>query len=75
MFLKIYNFAFMKNSNTINREALAIEAIKKYKITYPVAYDFESFGQERVSEVSQEQMNKAQLRQNTDYIERFAQIW
>lgn len=30
MFLKIYNFAFMKNSNTINRVALAIEAIKKY---------------------------------------------
>ena len=30
MFLKIYKFVSMKNSNTINRVTLAIDAIKKY---------------------------------------------
>ncbi len=54
----IYFFSMAKNEEEAVQEAAwTVNAIRKYKITLPVAYDFESFGQYRVSDVSNEQMN------------------
>ena len=58
IYVGIYFFSMATTEEeAIQEAAWTVEIIKKYKITYPVAYDFESFGQGRVAEVSKEQMN------------------
>lgn len=58
IYVGIYFFSMATTEEeAIQEAAWTVEVIKKYRITYPVAYDFESFGQGRVAEVSQEQMN------------------
>lgn len=58
IYVGIYFFSMATTEEeAIQEAAWTVEAIKKYKITYPVAYDFESFGQDRVAGVSNEQMN------------------
>ena len=58
----IYFFSMATTEEeAIQEAAWTVDIIKKYKITYPVAYDFESFGQGRVSEVSNEQINSNAL--------------
>lgn len=54
----IYFFSMaITEEEAIQEAAWTVDIIKKYKITYPVAYDFESFGQDRVATISKEQMN------------------
>lgn len=54
----IYFFSMaITEEEAIQEAAWTVDIIKKYKITYPVAYDFESFGQDRVSNLSKDQMN------------------
>lgn len=41
----------------IEEASFVLNLIKKYKITYPVVYDFETFNQNRAKDVSDEQIN------------------
>ena len=54
----VYFFSSAKNEYEVIEEAtFTLNLIKNYKITYPVAYDFESFESGRVSKVSDEVIN------------------
>lgn len=58
IYVGVYFFSMATTEEeAIQEAAWTVDIIKKYKITYPVAYDFESFGQDRVAGVSREQMN------------------
>lgn len=55
----IYFFSMARNEIEAREEALwTVNAIKKYRINYPVAFDLESFGQDRLAGVSNEQLNR-----------------
>lgn len=55
----IYFFSMARTEAEAIEEAdWVINAIKRYHVTYPVAFDLESFGQDRLAGVSNEQLNK-----------------
>lgn len=55
----VYFFSMARTEAEAVEEAnWTINAIKNYRITYPVAFDLESFGQDRLAGVSNEQLNK-----------------
>lgn len=54
----VYFFSTAKSEIEVLEEAsFALNLIKDYKITYPVAYDLESFGEGRLKRVSDETIN------------------
>ena len=59
IYVGIYFFSMATTEEeAIQEAAWTVDIIKKYNIVNPVAYDFESFGQGRVANVSNEQINK-----------------
>ena len=54
----VYFYSTAKNELEVLEEATyVLNKIKNYKITYPVAYDLESFGENRLKGVSDERIN------------------
>lgn len=55
----VYFFSMAINETEAIEEAnWTINVIKKYHITYPVAFDLESFGKDRLANVDNQQLNK-----------------
>ena len=53
----VYFFSMARTEEeAIQEAAWVVSAIRKYSITYPVAYDLESWGQGRISDVSYSQL-------------------
>ena len=53
----VYFFSMARNEEeAIQEAAWLVSAIRKYSITYPVAYDLESWGQGRIADVSYSQL-------------------
>lgn len=54
----VYFYSTARNELEVLEEAtFVLNKIKNYKITYPVAYDLEAFGQNRLEKVSDERIN------------------
>ena len=54
----VYFYSTAKNELEVLEEAtFVLNKIKDYKITYPVAYDLEAFGENRLKNVSDERIN------------------
>lgn len=66
----IYFYSTAINEVEVIEEAsFVLNLIKNYKVTYPVVYDFESFNQNRVKDVSYQQINDNAIK-FLDYLEK-----
>lgn len=58
----LYFFSMAKDeAEAIQEAAWTVDIAKNYRITYPIAYDFESWGYDRMAGVSNEQIQKNAL--------------
>lgn len=58
----LYFFSMAKDeAEAIQEAAWTVDIAKNYKITYPIAYDFESWGYDRMAGISNEQIQKNAL--------------
>lgn len=54
----IYFYSMAKNEKEAAKEAsYVLNKIKDYEVVYPIVYDFESFGENRVKNISKERIN------------------